>query len=187
MTWGHHPAFGPPFLDESCVIDAPARRVRCDDAYATCRSQPGEASWPVVPARDGGRVDLSRIPAEAQGCAEMAFLHDLEDAAGAGWYALTNTRREVGFGMVWPLDVFPWIWYWQMARGDDHSPFFNSVYAVALEPFSTGHYPLPNAVAAGDALTLAPGEARTAWLRAVAYAGCERVARISPEGVVTPR
>jgi hypothetical protein len=116
----------------------------------------------------------------------MVFLHDFADEADTGWYALTNTRAKVGFGMVWPLAVFPWIWYWQMANGDDQSPFFNRAYAVALEPFSSGHYPLPNAIEAGDALTLAPGETLETWLRAVAYVGSERVADISPEGTVTP-
>ncbi len=78
------------------------------------------------------------------------------------------------------------MWYWQMAKGDDQSPYFSSVYAAALEPFSTGHYPLPNAVKAGDAMILAPGESVDLWLRATAYAGCDRVKGISPEGKVTP-
>jgi len=185
LTWGHHPAFGEPFLDDSCIIDTGARRVRSDPAYPnTMRSQAGEFAWPVVPGREGGQVDLSRIPAPDQGCAEMVFLTDFVDETA--WYAITNTRRKVGFGISWPRELFPWMWYWQMARGDDQSPFFNNVYAVALEPFSTGHYPLPNAVKANDALTILPGQFLDISLRAVAYAGVERVAGISMDGAVKP-
>ncbi|MBN1284421.1 MAG: aldose 1-epimerase [Anaerolineae bacterium] len=182
VMWGHHPAFGAPFLDAHCIIDTNARRIRCDDAYATCHSQPGDSAWPRAAARTGGQLDMSRVPAFEDGVAEMAFLYDFPGAAA--WYALTNAAQRAGFGMAWDAATFPWLWYWLMAGGDARAPFYSSAYAVALEPFSSGHYPYDRAVAAGDALHIAPGESKRVWLRAVAYEGIERVQEISAAGEV---
>src|SRR5437773_10831950 len=66
FMWGHHPAFGPPFLDGHCVLDAPA-----------CRVQIGEEllPWPVdFKGRDHSRL----VPEESAG-EVMKYLHDLRE------------------------------------------------------------------------------------------------------------
>ena len=35
LMWGHHPAFGPPFLDETCVIDLPGASVQTTNPAET--------------------------------------------------------------------------------------------------------------------------------------------------------
>lgn len=42
--WGHHPAFGEPFLDQSCILDVPASgvEVHSGDLHPGNRLQPGE-------------------------------------------------------------------------------------------------------------------------------------------------
>src|SRR5262249_28992718 len=65
FTWGHHPAFGWPFIDESCRVDISDCRIRTCAEYTapTSRLKPDQScSWPMAEGRDGQPVDLSRIP-----------------------------------------------------------------------------------------------------------------------------
>ena len=83
LVWGHHPAFGPPFLDESCRIDLPGATVRTVDLGETGRCQPGEElTWPLILGRDGGTIDLSRMPSPAIGAHDLALLTDAVAYAG---------------------------------------------------------------------------------------------------------
>lgn len=184
FVWGHHPAFGPPFLDDSCVIDIPGATIEVWDTGVLSRYQPGQGyTWPYAPGRQGGSVDMSRIPSAEVGADDMAFLTDLS----AGWYAITNTRRQVGFGMVWPLDVFRALWYWQVFGGGTGAPWFGRVYVVALEPWTTPQPTVTAAIEHGDEHTLGPGEGLTVEFKAVAYAGVQRVMALEPDGrVISP-
>ena len=39
------------------------------------------------------------------------------DKLAGGWYAITNTVRQVGFAMTWPADIFGALWFWQVYGG----------------------------------------------------------------------
>jgi galactose mutarotase-like enzyme len=55
FMWGHHPAFGPPFLDRHCVLDAPASSVQIGEDILP---------WPVdSKGRDHSRL----VPEESTG------------------------------------------------------------------------------------------------------------------------
>ena len=45
IMWGHHPAFGPPFLDDSCRIDVPPCHAidRAGRALARTATSPGRS------------------------------------------------------------------------------------------------------------------------------------------------
>ena len=181
LMWGHHPALGPPFLDDSCVVDLPGARVRATDVQPTHRYAPGEGyAWPHVPGRDGAVLDISKIPPPEARTHDTVFLTEL----AAGWYAVTNTRRAVGFGMAWPAGLFRAIWFWQVYGGAFGSPWFGRTYNIALEPWTTPHTTVEEAIAGGTSLRLAPGATLEAELCAVAYAGLRRVTAISPAGDV---
>lgn len=181
IMWGHHPAFGPPFLDASCVVDLPGARVRATDAQPTHRYRPGAGyAWPEVPGRDGAPIDISRIPPPETRTHDTLFLSDL----AAGWYAITNTRRAVGFAMAWPREIFGALWFWQVYGGAFGSPWFGRTYNIALEPWTTPHTTIEEALAAGTARRLGPGERLEVELCAAAYAGLRRVTAVSPAGEV---
>jgi hypothetical protein len=183
LMWGHHPAFGPPFLDESCVIDLPGATVRTIETEQTGRCKPGaEWSWPRVPGKDGPPIDLGRIAPPETRAHDLAILTDLQ----AGWYAITNTTRRVGFGMVWPVATFGALWYWQVFGGAMAQPWYGRTYNIALEPWTTPHLTIEEAIAQGTQRVLAPGEALELEFKAVAYAGIDRVLAIGPDGAVTP-
>jgi hypothetical protein len=184
FMWGHHPAFGEGFLDDSCLIQAPARALVAHPqlAFETQRLAPGSRHpWPLATDRDGRPVDMSRVPPPSARLADMTYLTDLT----AGWYGITNQRRRVGFGMVFPLGVFNVIWYWLVARGGFGPPWWGRTYNLALEPWTswpgTG---LAEALAADQARQLGPGETLGVELKALVYAGVEGITGITSAGEI---
>lgn len=189
FMWGHHIAFGRPFLESGAVIDAPARQFLVHDnipGFLPRRFRPSsENSWPTAVTPDGARADASRVPAYGVHRAqEMAYLAGLAD----GWYAITSQEQQVGFGIRFDPDVFRYIWYWQQL-GDvaEGFPWWGRTHTAALEPWTS--YPtngLLEAIENGTARWLDPGEALETSLTAVAYAGIRRVAGIDSNGRVEP-
>ncbi len=184
LVWGHHPAFGAPFLDPSCVIDLPGGEVKTVPQGESSRCASGEGmAWPQARGRSGETLDLSRIPGPEARSHDLAFITHLRE----GWYALTNSDRQVGFGMIWPLDVFPALWFWQVYCGAFESPWYGRTYNIALEPWSAPYETVTEARAHGAQRTLAPGAVQEVGFHAVAYAGHRGVARIHPDGTVEGR
>ncbi len=54
IVWGHHPAYGWPFLDDSCVIDLPSCKVKTAASLeAGSRLKENfDGSWPLIPLRE---------------------------------------------------------------------------------------------------------------------------------------
>jgi galactose mutarotase-like enzyme len=188
LMWGHHIAFGRPFLEEGTVIDAPASRFIVHEAmpgYEPRRFQPGvTADWPLIPTPAGAIEDASLIPAYGEAQAqEMAYLTDLSD----GWYAITNPTRKVGFAIRFDPAIFPCIWYWQqLGNVANGYPWWGRTHVAALEPWSS--YPtngLNEAIANETALALQPGQQIETSLTAVAYQGLTRVHEVTAQGAVS--
>ncbi len=185
FTWGHHPAFGWPFIDENCRVDLPDCRIRTFAEFTPANSRlkaEQESDWPMAEACDGGKVDLSHIPGPEVAAQDMVFLQGFSD----GWYAITNTAKKVGFAMRYPAEVFKRLWYWQVYRGGHDYPWWSATYNIALEPCATLPI-LERAVERGEALRLGSGESREIELMAVAFEGLERVSHVSAGGEVTGR
>jgi hypothetical protein len=187
FMWGHHIAFGLPFLQDGVVIDAPARRFLVHSEipnFGPRRFQPeSDSSWPMIPSPNGGSEDASHIPAFGELKAqELAYMTDLND----GWYAITNQARKIGFGINFDPKVFRYIWYWQqMGNIADGFPWWSRTHTAALEPWTS--FPsngLEEAIANGTALQLVPGESISTNLTAVAYAGLDHVKAVKPDGQV---
>jgi hypothetical protein len=97
-----------------------------------------------------------------------------------GWYAVTHQAARVGFGLVFPLEVFPHLWLFRSFGG------WRGLNMLILEA-STG-YPndLKVAQSQGHCTALDPGATLEAEVLAVAYAGITGVNRIDPDGQVYP-
>ncbi|SRR6266404_686040 len=183
FTWGHHPALGWPFIDESCRVDLPACRIRtiADFTPSSSRLKPDQVSdWPMAEGANGEQIDLSQIPGPDADASDMVFLEGITD----GWYAVRNTSLGVGFAMRYPAYVFKQLWYWQVYRGGRDYPWWSSTYNIALEPCATQPV-LSHAVARGEALSLSPGESREIDLMALAFEGPQRISGIDSDGAVT--
>jgi hypothetical protein len=182
VMWGHHPSFGGPFLDDSCVVQTPARTVRVLAYHPNGLWEPGDGyTFPQVKNRRTGRLqDITHVlPAETLSVDVVSFW-GLAD----GWYGLTNRRRRVGFGMAWDRSLFQCLWMWQVYGGHTDYPWYGRTYNCALEPFTS--WPpagIASAVQNGTALLLQPQQEIETVLAAVAYEG-EGVTRITQSGSV---
>lgn len=141
VMWGHHPAFGEPFLSGDCTIELP-------------KGKPvdGDLSMCAIPARDAG----------ASG--NMWYLTDFTE----GHYGIHNARRKVGFGMKWDASFFPVIWIWQGYGGGGGGPHYGREYACAIEPFTSlpeAHYDI------AGRLPVKPGETLETSFYAFSYTG----------------
>ena len=186
-VWGQHIALGPPFLSEDCVIDVPGGRVmnHPTEFHPNNRLKPdAQGPWPWTEDKDGNRVDLSRVPPKSIRAYDQSYIADLPE----GWYAVTNQRLGVGWGVVYSKDVFPYLWYWQSLGGGFGYPWYGRTYNVGLEPFTSyGNGGLAGAIKNGTALRLEPGQRIEASLKAIAFTGTQRVERINVDGSVNRR
>jgi hypothetical protein len=136
--------------------------------------------WPRIPGRHGA-VDLSLVPPPSERHCEYGYLKDL----AAGWYAITSRKHDFSFGLVWPLEVFPYLWFWQELRGSFGYPWYGGCYVMAVEPFTsipgTG---LENAIRAGTAPVIEARGSLAIELAAVFTPGQRRVESIQSNGTV---
>jgi len=182
MMWGHHPAFGEPFVDDSCVVQTPAKKVEVMAFHRNGLWEPGgDYDFPMVKNQRTNEVqDITRVLSREARSVDVVFFKELDE----GWYGLTNQNLGVGIGMAWDKDLFKYLWMWQVYGGHDDYPWYGRTYNCALEPFTS--YPpagVKNAIDNGTALIMQPGETIETELVAVAYEG-EGVKRITLDGVV---
>lgn len=180
IMWGHHPAFGAPFLDESCVVSTPALKVEVLEYHPNGLWEPGgEYDFPMVPNRRSGEVqDITKVLPPSTKSVDVIFFKDLKE----GWYLITNEQFGVGFGMAWDAQLFKYLWMWQVYGGHDDYPWYGRTYNCALEPFTS--YPpagVPNAIKNETALLMKPGEVIETNLVAVAYLA-DQASRVGLDG-----
>ncbi|HEY3181749.1 MAG TPA: DUF4432 family protein [Gaiellaceae bacterium] len=165
LMWGHHLAFGAPFL-------APGARIRLPDGvdgipHRTALNANGRRvaaerfRWPLASSPEGEQVDLSVLPPQGT-ASEIVYLSGFPPEA---WYEVGG--EDLGFRVTWDAAVMPYLWFWQEFGRTVGYPWYGRHWNVGLEPFSS--YPtngLAEAVANGTALELAPGERRAFSLSA---------------------
>ncbi len=191
VMWGHHVAFGLPFLQEGATIATSAQTLIAHEdlpGFEPRRLQKGQrAAWPHAQSSTGTNIDMSIVPPrnEASG-REMAYLTDFD---GPAWYAITNrdTNRDqqAGFAMRWDGGLFRYLWLWQEFANATGYPWWGRVYTMALEPWTS--YPtlgLPEAIRHGTQLTLQPEQTVSTRLTAAVYAGIAHVNGVREDGTV---
>lgn len=180
-VWGHHPAFGWPFLDSSCVIDLPPCNVMTLSALdETSRlKENSSGQWPMVQLRDGNTVDLSQVPHPSIGCQDLAFIHGFKE----GWFALRNQAKQAGIALSWDATVFPWLWYWQLFGGGPDYPSWNSEYVAAIEPVTSQTIRFTDSIENGTAKVFPPRSRLQSEMSVWAFEGSNSVTRVSSDGV----
>ena len=179
-TWGHHPAYGAPFISEHCRIDIGTATFVADDLY-TGFSNPLDRNesylWPMA-----GDVDMSMVPGPETARDTLAYFQDFD----AGWYSITNSELNLGVGLVWDASIFPYAWFWQELNSSPGFPFYKCSYVMAIEPASSipGQGLSTVMQKTGSHLSLEPGESKEIAIKAVFYESMTGVSRIEDDGTV---
>jgi hypothetical protein len=179
FMWGHHPAFGAPFLDGNCRLDVPAATYLAKESRGA--SNGARFPWPRAKHPGGGDTDLSHIPGPDAALSTMGYLLDLSE----GWYALSNPEMKLGVALTWPTSVFPCVWLWQELGGTQGYPWHGAVYVMGVEPHTS--WPgsgLVTALEQGTARTLGPGESIEATLATILFEPQGTVTRVTPQGQI---
>jgi hypothetical protein len=158
-------------------LDLPARQGRVE-TWSNNQFEAGtEYEWPFALDRAGKKIDLRLVPSPIESVADFHYLPDVTE----GWYAVTDTERQVGFGLVFPTSILPHLWLFRTLGG------WRGLNTLIVE-VSNG-YPnnLRQAIKGGHCGVVAAGETVHAEVLVVAYVGVTAVERIEPAGKVIPK
>jgi hypothetical protein len=186
FMWGHHPSFGAPFLSKDCILSLPPCEVITQpETMPNTRFPAGcKFNWPWAIDVQQKKVDLRKIPDSSIHCSDMLYARNLKE----GWYAITNRQSGIGIGMVWPVEMFPYIWVWQEFGGTEGFPWYGNAYTMAVEPFTSipekGENGLIEAMKNGTAEWIASHQAIKKEFKVVVFETDADVKRINESGTV---
>jgi len=163
FIWGIHPGLP---LGPATRIQIPGRRAIVDESFPNDRlgAAGTEYQWPHPEI-----VELGPDPA---GTWDMHYVTDLT----AGWFAVRDDVWGTGFGMTFPEDIFRSVWVWLVDGG------WRGIRCLAVEPWLGYPARLDRAIAAGNAVELAPGEELVAETRLIAFAADGPIAGFDEQG-----
>ena len=166
LIWGIHPVFA---ITPHHRIDLPPNKMlvgQSSSASLGAVDQP--YTWPNLP----GAGDMRRVQPFA---ANVFGGHYATELAG-NWYALTDTAKQVGVGLVFPTDVFRALWMWQVYGG------WRGLYQLAIEPWVGYPVRLEQAIEAERQRILLPNAPLEYEVGMVVYSGMASVGSIERSG-----
>lgn len=173
FIWGSHAALA---VNDHFRVDVPAERGRVLDAGGHVLGEVSdEYTYPLLRAGAHDEVDVRHVLPPTAGTYALHVLGGLRE----GWVAVTDGAARRGFGVVFDPAVHRAVWQWMVYGG------FRGWYHVIVEPWVAGAPALADAVAAGEARRLQPGEALETRMWGVLYEGVEGVSRLASDGSVT--
>jgi hypothetical protein len=169
LIWGIHPVFA---IGPNHRMDLPVRRALVGRSSGESLGEAGqEYDWPTLPTPHGN-FDASRIqPYEAN-----VFGGHYGTELTGNWFALTDTARCIGVGMVFPADVFRVLWLWQVYGG------WRGLYHLAIEPWVGYPVRLDQAITAGRQRILQPNQPLEYEAAMIVYTGMDSVGGIKRDG-----
>lgn len=174
FIWDIHPAM---VISPVTRLDLPATNGLVDPWREDRFAGGSHYAWPFAETRQGEKVDMRSVEPPESGMADLHYLPDIE----AGWFAVTDTQKQVGFGMSFPVEVLPHLWLFRTFGG------WRGLYTLIVEVCSGYPNDLSVARDAGTCTVLDAGESVEADVVAVAYTGIASVEHISQDGVVRGR
>ncbi len=125
-----HPTIGPPFLDESVVVDSNARRGFMQSSPMPNPEHP-TVVWPQA-LKEGVPVNLQFLRDDPMPDV-VSYVVDEE----IGWVTALNPDKRLMLGYIWKTAEYPWLNIWRHAEG-------GKPMARGLEFGTTGlHQPYP--------------------------------------------
>jgi galactose mutarotase-like enzyme len=184
IAWGHHPAFGPPFLEEGCLIELGPCDCAVPDYTAQLSRRLGLSSgskYPYSPDLSGQPTRVDIVQRKENRTEDVVIFTGFED----GWCALRNPRQKLAVGLTWDRSVFPFLWCWQLYGGRWGYPYYGRAHAVALEPFTCPILSLPEAVEQKLAPVLRAGGTLKSRMEASVFEAASKISHIDFDGSVT--
>ena len=173
FNWNIHPAMA---ISPDTRLDVPAAGCFTDPWREKLFPGYGRFQWPLLNDHTGKQWDLSRVePPESQ-IADQQYMIGIRE----GWYAVTDQRHQVGFGLVFPTSVFPNVWLFRTYGG------WRGLYTLILEASTGCSRNLKEAREKNQCGHLAPGQMLEVEVLAVAYSGMTGVSKIGTDGRVFP-
>ena len=105
-----HATIGPPFLDETTLVDSNAGRGLMQSSPLPNPEQI-EIRWPEA-TKDGNLVDLRRLTTDADPNV-VSFVVD----GDVGWVTATNASKELLLGYIFSTADYPWLNLWRHVQG----------------------------------------------------------------------
>ncbi|MCL4377729.1 MAG: DUF4432 family protein [Actinobacteria bacterium] len=169
FMWGHHPCFGEPFLDESCVIDFHSEEILSN--INPISSNPivkpnAMGKLDAFPGFNGQSVNLSKVMSKKIKTAELLYAIKMLDS----WFSIKNSEKNIGIGFVFDENIFKYLYLWFVYGGGDGYPWYSNTYSLAVEPWSS--YPglgLIEAINNKTSLKIMPGERINTWLKTIIF------------------
>ena len=162
VMWGHHIAFGLPFLKEGAKIETNAKTMEVhDDIAEPRRFKAGKTyNWPQAEDPTGKAFDASVIPnTDAPAYRDLSFLSNFKTANNKAHYTITNPDQKIAFSVSWDAQIFKCLWLWQERNASQDFPWWGKCYTVALEPWTSKYTNEPDkAIQNGEWLSIKAGE-----------------------------
>jgi galactose mutarotase-like enzyme len=176
FAWGSHPALA---IEAGMRLEAPAAQGEVTDAgTGGSLGDLGETyRYPFLRAGEPDAVDVREALPASLGRHALHALSDLD----AGWIAATDPVARTGFGVAFDPSLHRCVWQWMSYGG------FRGWHHAILEPWTAPQPALADAIDAGTALRLAPGERLESSMTGVVYSGVSAVAHIGADGAVASR
>lgn len=157
VMWGHHPSFGSDLLAGPFEITCGAGTVAAEAQYdppASPMLRGAAGSWPSLPAKGGGNLDLAH---PGPGWASVLYLTGFDQA----WAAIRRLDDAIAALLTWDGAQFPCAWLWYELDATRDAPWNGHTRLLGIEPNTT-----PCALGLGEAiargaplLRLEPGRA----------------------------
>jgi galactose mutarotase-like enzyme len=137
LIWGIHPLFN---ITPHHRLDLPPGKMLVDLSSSETLGKVGQTyEWPFLPISLGTR-DMRIVPTPDTN----TFAGHYCTEPSSNWFALTDTKKQVGIAMVYPENVFRSLWLWQSYGG------WQGLYHLAVEPWVGQPVNLEQAVRLGN-------------------------------------
>ena len=167
IMWGHHIAFGLPFLNNGASIETNAKTMEAEPSVKDPRMfRAGKLfDWPSAESTNGEIIDASKIPSvENPPYRELCYLKGYDTRA---FYTIKSVQDNIGFRLEWNGDLFKCLWLWQERFATMDFPWWGKCYTVALEPWTSPYIQNPEeAIIKKEWLHLEAGQVITTELTA---------------------
>ncbi len=126
IAWTEHVTLGPPFLSKGATeFRASLTRSQVYEpdstggaGYMQCGA---EFTWPHVPHKNGGTVDMSVFTTEPVSSALTTHLVD--PAREQGFFVAFSPQSRIAFGYAWRRADFPWLHVWEENHSRQSPPW----------------------------------------------------------------